>query len=69
MKNLLNIGRSLNATELKSITAGICHHLTTPDSCSAFECPEGACNLWGECIAPGGGGGGDICPENPGMQC
>ncbi|MFC4634897.1 hypothetical protein ACFO3O_13335 [Dokdonia ponticola] len=72
MKNLLKIGRSLNNAELKKITAGFGETFTRPgdEGCSAYECPSGmACNLWGECIPNGGGGGGDICPENVGMQC
>jgi hypothetical protein len=71
MKKLLSIGRSLNTNELKSITAGTGATFTRPgEGCSAYECPDGmACNLWGECIETGGGGGGDICPENVGMQC
>ena len=72
MKNLLEIGRTLNTIELKNITAGTGATFTRPgdEGCSAYECPSGTvCTVHGECITPGGGGGGDICPENPGMNC
>ena len=73
MKNLLNIGRCLNTTELKSITASARITFTIPDDewpCSAYDCPGGTvCTVDGYCITPGGRGGGDICPENLGMQC
>ncbi|WP_299683057.1 hypothetical protein [uncultured Dokdonia sp.] len=71
MKNLLNIGRSLSTIELKNITAGAGATFTRPDEdsgCSSYTCPEGACDIWGECITPGNGNG-HICPENPGMNC
>jgi len=69
MKNLLQIGRSLNPTELKEIMAG--HVITHAGNCSAYGCGgQMACEVTsGECVPPGGGGGGGICPENPGMQC
>ncbi|WP_299767574.1 hypothetical protein [uncultured Dokdonia sp.] len=74
MKNLLNIGRNLNTTELKSIAAGDGATFTRPGDegwpCSAYECPgDTVCTVDGYCISPGGGGGGDMCPENVGMQC
>lgn len=71
MKNLLKIGRSLSHSELKKITAGFGETFQRPDEyCSAYECPNGmVCTVHGQCITPGNGGGGDICPENPGMSC
>ena len=69
MKNLSRIGRSLSTKELKETMAGR-NVLTHEGDCSPYSCPSGfACNVYGDQCIPNGGGGGDICPENVGMQC